>query len=400
MSPEDFDDGAKLDERFQWPISYTDIEPFYEAVERVMAITSGDPIPGIPPGLSAYSTRLRGAWVDLVEKMSDKGSGAGIMPMAKGRPWMAAFRATGFNSYHCLVRLLLEHPGFRLQSGAVAVQVRPPSTAGGETTVDFVDLMTRERRSLRGLAVVVAAGALDSTKLLLRSRSGDFPDGLGNSNGLLGRYLHDHARQWWPARLGKPLPLLAHPIYVARRPVNENKPLMASSLTLGMVGAAARVRAWYGGSSDRVGVQVFGTMVPSEEFTVRLADGVPAADPRDDPLEVRLHFDGVVLRNMVEARDRFVAMFARAGIDAVPEGPFHEIRPGSSFHYGGTVRMHANPKFGVLDRWNRVYDAPSVVVCDASCFPTGPEKNPTLTAMAIACRAAHRLSLDLGGSCS
>ncbi len=73
-------------------------------------------------------------------------------------------------------------------------------------------------------------------------------------------------------------------------------------------------------------------------------------------------------------------------------GPFHEIRPGSSVHYGGSVRMHADPAFGVLDAWNRVHEAPNVVVADSSCFTTGPEKNPTLTAMAIAARAADHLA--------
>jgi choline dehydrogenase-like flavoprotein len=58
--------------------------------------------------------------------------------------------------------------------------------------------------------------------------------------------------------------------------------------------------------------------------------------------------------------------------------------------------MHANPEFGVVDADNRVHGAPNVVVCDASCFTTGPEKNPTLTAMAIAARAARRLAADLG----
>src|SRR5262249_21900700 len=97
MSPEDFTDGAKLDERFQWPISYTDSEPFYERAERLMPVPAGEPICGVPPGLAAYSTRLPGAWVDVVKSMSEEGAGVGTLPMAKGQPWMAALRATGFN---------------------------------------------------------------------------------------------------------------------------------------------------------------------------------------------------------------------------------------------------------------------------------------------------------------
>ena len=64
-------------------------------------------------------------------------------------------------------------------------------------------------------------------------------------------------------------------------------------------------------------------------------------------------------------------------------------------HYGGSVRMHRSPEFGVLDAWSRVHDAPNVAVVDMGAFTTGPEKNPTLTAMALASRAAGRPADDL-----
>ena len=84
-------------------------------------------------------------------------------------------------------------------------------------------------------------------------------------------------------------------------------------------------------------------------------------------------------------------MLADAGLP-VEVGPGHELHPGQSVHLGGTVRMHRDPAFGVLDEWNRMHEVPNVVVCDSSCFTTGPEKNPTLTAMAIAARAGHHLA--------
>jgi choline dehydrogenase-like flavoprotein len=55
--------------------------------------------------------------------------------------------------------------------------------------------------------------------------------------------------------------------------------------------------------------------------------------------------------------------------------------------------MHADPEFGVVDARNRLHDVPNVVVADSSCFTTGPEKNPTLTAMALAARAADHLDV-------
>jgi glucose dehydrogenase len=398
MSPEDFTEGTALDERFRWPISYDDLEPYYEIVETAMSVTAGEPLQGVPPGVATYNSSLRGEWAPFVNRASAHGHGIGVLPMAKGRPWMVALRPTGFNSYHCLLKPLLGNPRFRLLTGAVAVRVDGSTGSGGEASVEYIDRPSRERRTLHCRAVVVAAGTLDSTKLLLQSKSGDFPDGLGNSRGLVGRYLHDHGRQWWPATLERPMPILAHPIYIAREPVGQTDPLMASSMTLGMVGAKARIMSWYGGSAKSVGVQVLGTMVPSEDFTVRLLDGRTGDDPTRDAIEVFIRYDDKVQNNMVRARDRFADIFAEAGLKATPQGPFHNVWPGSSYHYGGTIRMHADKTFGVLDEWNRVYDSPNVIVCDASCFPTGPEKNPTPTSMAISARAAHRLAADLASS--
>ena len=58
--------------------------------------------------------------------------------------------------------------------------------------------------------------------------------------------------------------------------------------------------------------------------------------------------------------------------------------------------MHDNPKFGVVNAFNSMHDIPNIFVIDASCFTTCVEKNPTLTAMAIAMRAAHVLSQNTG----
>jgi choline dehydrogenase-like flavoprotein len=57
--------------------------------------------------------------------------------------------------------------------------------------------------------------------------------------------------------------------------------------------------------------------------------------------------------------------------------------------------MHTSPKFGVTDGFNRLHEIPNLLVVDASCFTTGAEKNPTLTVMALAARAADHLAHDL-----
>lgn len=396
--PLDFTEGEAVDERYRWPVTYDDMEPYYAIVERHMTVTSGDPQPRVPPNVRTFVRRQPADWLDLAERVRPAGHSLGAMPMAQGRPTTLVARPTGWNSWHCMIRPLLRAPNFRLVRNAEVVRLRWSPAAGRVDAVEYVDrAVGGPPRTVPAAAVVVAAGTLDTTRILLQSRSDDFPDGLGNTDGLVGRYLHDHPRQWWPARLGRPMTLLAHPMYIARRPHGDDEPLMATSLTIGMVGVTTRVRAWYGGTSDLVGVQVFGTMVPRPDHTAVLPRGRDLDEELRTPLRLDVRYDEQAVRNMDDARDRFRAVFAAGGVDATPEGPFHDLQPGSSVHYSGTVRMHADRRHGVLDAWNRIHDAPNVLVTDMSAFTTCPEKNPTLTAMALSARAVHRLAEDLAG---
>ena len=86
-----------------------------------------------------------------------------------------------------------------------------------------------------------------------------------------------------------------------------------------------------------------------------------------------------------------------AGYRATIRDIVPQLVPGTAKHYGGAARMHASPKYGVTDGYNRLHDAPNVLVVDASCFTTGAEKNPTLTVMALAARSADYLARDLRG---
>jgi choline dehydrogenase-like flavoprotein len=390
FAPDDFTDGGRLDDRYVWPITYDELVPFYELAEGMLRVTAGDAIPGVPSNRRTYPRRLPADWRDLLARAASAGHAAGALPMAKGSPWMVARRGTEFSSYHCVVRPLLSSPLFRLVSGAQVTRVRHSTATGRADGVDYFDRRSGTTESVRGRAVVIAAGAIDSTTIVLRSTSHDFPQGIGNTAGLVGRYLHDHPREWWQVRSERPLRVLTHPVYVARSPYDTSDPLFATSLTIGLSARSERLRMLYGGRTSTFGVQVFGTMVPTPDLGVTLDQSA-----NGDPL-ISLRYDQRAFDNLRASRDRIRDMFAAAGLDAEVPGPFHEPTPGSSIHFGGTLRMHADPVFGVVDAWNRMYEVPNVVVCDSSCFTTGPEKNPTLTAMAIALRAADRLATDLG----
>src|SRR5262245_33987837 len=217
FAPGDFTDGGAVDERFVWPIRYEDLVEFYELVERDLTITAGgQPIPNVPPGTATYRYDPPADWVELAGRMKPRGAIAPA-PIAYGSPWMIAARPREFTSYACIIRPLLKARNFRLVRDARVIRLGLSRSAERAESATCVDRSGR-LQTVRGQAFVVAAGALDSTEILLRSISPAFPDGLGNAHGVLGRYLHDHPREWWPARPRTPLTALTHPMYIARQP--------------------------------------------------------------------------------------------------------------------------------------------------------------------------------------
>ena len=394
FAPDDFTEGGRLDERYVWPVTYEDLTPFYEIAEKHLTVTAADPIAGVPSNRIRYRHRLPSDWQEVVEAAQANGDGLGAIPMAKGAPWMIALRGTEFASYQCVMKPLLESPIFELRPRSHASRIVWSPSAGRVESIEYVNRETCQYERVRARAVVIAAGTVDTTMLLLRSTSADFPDGLGNSAGLVGRYLHDHPREWWAAVTRRRVTAPSHPIYLARRRHGDSEPLMATSHTIGLASRRERLRTFYRGRTDVLGVQVFGTMVPTPEVGV-----APGPDGNDDPVLERplitLAYDSQSVANITSARERLKDVLGSAGLELHVPGPFHDLQPGSSVHLAGTVRMHHDRRFGVLDGWNRMHDVPEVMVCDMSAFTTGPEKNPTLTAMALAIRAADRLATDL-----
>jgi hypothetical protein len=217
---------------------------------------------------------------------------------------------------------------------------------------------------------------------------------LGNSEGLLGRFLHDHPREWWSFRMDRPLSLLSPAAYLTRLPYNSSAPLLATSWTLGTVTLGDKLRSRFGRKGTVVGVQIIGTMIPSP-----LCMAKPSSSQKDEfglpALDVCIRYSDAEVGAVVRSRQHLLNLMGEAGYRATQDEAAQTLFPGTVAHYGGTARMHANRKYGVTDARNRVYDAPNVLVCDASCFTTAAEKNPTLTVMAIAARAAAHLAHDL-----
>jgi choline dehydrogenase-like flavoprotein len=395
FAPEDFTEGERLHERFRWPISYADLAPFYDKIERSLHI-SADPrdVPQLPGGYVAYRNHIPDDWRDVERSANKFGQGFTTYPLADGPPNMLVRRGTAFNSYINIVRPLLRLPNFRLQVGAHALQLQWSPTKGKVDGVVYFDRHTGRTERIEASAFVIACGPLGSAKLMHNSVCNDFPHGLGNSEGLLGRFLHDHPREWWSFQMDRPLSLLAPAAYLTRLPYASSPPLLATSWTLGTATTQDRIRSRFGLKGTAVGVQMIGTMIPSEACIAK-----PSTTKKDEfglpDLDVCIRYSDAEVDNVVRARQHLVNIMGDAGCRAIVGPVVPTLFPGTIAHYGGTARMHAKPDFGVVDAWNRVYGASNVLVCDAACFTTACEKNPTLTVMAIAARAATRLAHDL-----
>src|SRR5262249_8151232 len=112
-------------------------------------------------------------------------------------------------------------------------------------------------------------------------------------------------------------------------------------------------------------------------------------------LDIHVCYGEEARRTTLAARERLLAILDMAGYHGYIRWSLPQLTPGLSVHYGGTVRMHSSPIYGMLDSWNRLHAVGNVAVVDASSFTTGVEKNPVLTSMALALRAGTRLAGDL-----
>jgi choline dehydrogenase-like flavoprotein len=395
FDPEDFHDGERLDERYRWPLSYVDLVPYYEEAERLLDVT-GTPqdVPGLPAGCLRHERWLPSDWQAIGRVAAAHGQGLTALPLADGPSWLVARRGTAFNSFTNIVPRLLGRPGFELRTGVHVLRLEWSGARRAITSVIYHDRGKDQQERLAARAVVLACGPLRTTKLLFDSACADFPEGLGNTEGVLGRYLHDHPKEWWSFTTERSLPRLAPSGYLTRRPHAASPPLLSTSWTIGNANGRDRLLSLTPLRAHAFGVQVFGSMIPVPENNVR-----PSATSTDryglPLLEIQIDFDRRTTQNVEDARHHLLSLLDEAGYTSMLQPVEPQLVPGSAVHYGGTARMHRRREYGVVDEWNRLFDVPNLVVSDASSFTTNSEKNPTLTAMAISARAADHLAHDV-----
>jgi choline dehydrogenase-like flavoprotein len=395
FSPDDFSDGQRAGEAYTWPVGYDDLAPWYDDVEPLLHISGAAAgVPQLPAGRVRHRWRLPDDWSAVGRAARGLGRSVVPLPYTYGSDTTVTLSGTVFNSFVRLVKPAARAGRLAVRCDARVQRLEWSGAKRRVTGVIYRDGRTglEERASCGG--VVVAAGAVNSARLLLQSQSADFPAGLGNTDGVLGRYLHDHPIGKLIIDLATPLSIHP-PAYLSRPSLERTQPLYAAA-AVQWTGTLNRMKSLLSRRPGRlpwIGFNLFGTMAPLPENGVSLDPAHPGPDGAPGlSLHVRNPPESLALLD--QTRDQVLEMLERAGL-APRARLWRVLGPGAAVHFAGTCRMHASPRFGMLDRWSRLHAVPNVVVADSAAFTTGPEKNPVLTAMALAARASDRLARDL-----
>lgn len=396
FAPEDFEDAARAGEEQTWPVSYDELAPWYSRVEPLLHVAgTRESTAQLPAGNLHHERRLAPDWLPLVERARALGRSLVPMPYAYGADTTFTRSGTPFNSYVRLVQPEVARGTIQVRFGARVSRLEWSASKRRVEAVTFRDQSTGSEERVACRAVVVAGGALNTPHILLHSKSADFPNGLGNTDGVLGRYLHDHPIGKLVLELERPISV--HPAtYLTRLELARAKLPLYAAACMQWCSATDLAKSVLAGHPKRlreIGFSVFGTMAPTRDDYVavdekyRGADGAPG-------LELHVRHPAEALPPLEQARDQLLELLRSTGLE--PKIKVWKVEPaGNSNHYGGSCRMHASPKFGMLDAWSRLHSVRNVLVADSSVFTTGPEKNPVLTSMTLAARGADRLASEL-----
>ncbi len=294
---------------------------------------------------------------------------------------------------------------------------------GNATGVAFIDKATGEERTVKARVVVLAASSAESVRILLNSKSPRFPNGLANSSGLVGKYIMDTVG----AGLGGQIPLLENlplhnedgaggpHVYVpwwlyqqqhagkldfargyhiefstGRSMPNSGTATGLERLTGGSYGLRFKedARRYYGSHLYFSGR---GEMIPNEDSYCELD---PVTKDKWGLPVLRFHWkwSDHELRQVKHMQRTFADLIeAMGGKTSAPpsEDPLKAIRPGGNVkHEVGGAMMGHDPKKSVTTPWCRTWDVKNLFLSDGASFCSNADKNPTLTIMALAWRAA------------
>ncbi|MGD9769335.1 MAG: GMC family oxidoreductase [Pseudolabrys sp.] len=423
LLPQDLELRRRYGVGVDWPLTYADLAPWYDAAESELGV-SGDAEPLGSPRQAPYP--MPGMPPTLGDRLMDEASGplgyrVRVSPQARNsQPFddRPACCASASCIPICPVQAKYDATVHVRKAVAAGARVLPNSVAvrvdvddGGMVSGVVIRRPDRSEMSLGARHVVIAAHAIEGPKLLLMSRSERSPAGVANSSGAVGRYLMDH-----PVHLTKALS--PTPVWPRRGPQEvsaihdmrdgaHRRQHGAFLMNVGnqgwewagpnLAGLAKRyVDAGLSGSALLDAVRSHS----SREMTlVALTEQLPDPDNRITPDFERLDPIGVPKPRVFFRLDRYTEaalaaargiherLFQRLGATEIGHTPSAE----GAGHIMGTTRMGADRKTSVANPDGRSHDHPNLWIGGSSLFPTCGTANPTLTIVALALRTAEAI---------
>jgi choline dehydrogenase-like flavoprotein len=428
-----------------WPISYDDLKPYYDKIDRFIGIF-GAPLgmPNEPDGIFLPPPKPR-CYELLIKQASERlnipcvPSRLSILtkPLNNrpachycGQCGRGCATHSNFSSPSVLIPPALKTGRLKILTGAMAREVTIDD-AGLANGVTYIDKQTARDNHVRARIVVIAGGACESARLLLNSKSSKFPKGLANSSGAVGKYLMDSTgtsvsgfipklmdstphnedgvggmhlyTPWWLDNSKLDFPRGYHiELGGGRRMPNAGFGSGIHNFT--SVDVAGRPHAFggYGKELKNDYRRLYGATV---NFAGR-GEMIPNADSycEIDPTVVdkwgipvlRFHYkwSDYELNQVKHMQETFRAIIQEMGGTATAPMPSKEegygiAAGGRIIHEVGVTRMGNDPSTSVLNKNCQAHDVKNVFVADGGPLPSQADKNCTWTILALSMRTAE-----------
>jgi choline dehydrogenase-like flavoprotein len=417
-----------------WPIRYKDIEPYYDKVDQLIGVCGGDDDQDSLPGSKYFLPPPALRCGEYIIKKAAGSLGIGVVPIRRavltqnhnGHTKCHYCGACGngcdvgafFNSSDYLIEPALQTGRLNIINNAVVARVLVDDR-GLANGVQYFDRETKEEHRIFGKRVVVAASCVDSTRILLNSSSHRFPNGLGNSSDVVGRYLSEQIRftirGFTPELMGGKVynddGIGGAHIYMPRfnhRDGRKRDYLRGFGCQFWYSGAQTDLS--YAKSIPGFGLDFkkavkerypavlalhpFGEAIPKAENRITVK-GSPL-DRYGVPISRIAYSVGENERRMSkDMYDTMLEILHAAKAEILPFDRNHLDPNGGAIHEHSTCRMGDDPKRSALNGFCQMHDVKNVFVVDGSAFTTASEKNPTLTILALAWRATDYMAGEI-----
>jgi choline dehydrogenase-like flavoprotein len=402
-----------------WPISYAELEPYYTQAEQLYQVhgARGED-PTEPPASAPYPFPAL-SHEPRIQQLSDALASAGQHPFhapcgvmldEENMPYSACVRCANCDGFPCLVhaksdaevlgvRPALEHANVELLIGAEAVRLE--TNPAGTAVTGVVVEREGETETYRGAIVVVACGAANTAKLLLRSANDAHPTGLANGSDQVGRNYMFHAsqavlalsREENPTTYQKTLGL--NDFYFGSDdfdfPLGNIQMVGKSQAPMFRGEKPAETKLAPQWTLDRVARHAIDFWLSTEDLPLpenRVTvdrDGkltLAYTPTNEEPKKRLLHRLESLLPKLDMNSGHLIHRFAYMK---------NEIPVAGVAHQAGTCRFGTDPATSALNRDCRAHEVDNLYVADTSIFPSIGAVNPALTAMANALRVGDHL---------